>query len=369
MRRGCYPLVYKALITVITMFSCKAVPVAVFFLSMLLCAAAPAASGASATPCQADNDCLGCQRCGSNDECVNDENVCAEPWCRSCQATDDFPEGVCTSTCSACQECDGGGVCEDTCSDEYCLACVDGSCESTNDDVCLTCIGNDVGGGGGHLFGPRCRTEDCLDCDSDTGGCVDRCTVDQVCSQCDGEGNCLPSCDTENCFDCDGEGCVAQCTGCTSCDGAGSCAPDESLKNECGKCPGEVDFDDCCFIEKNLAFGGCLAACGSTDVCKWMDKSACRLSALEQAALSFVCAADTAGGAEACADCDTCTTDSCSEQNSCTHEVIDYDEALKCGSCVALGGCDDGNSCTYDSCVEDRCVHLLKSGCVVAPAG
>lgn len=213
----------------------------------------------------------------------------------------------------------------------------------------------------------QCASDsDCLSCEAcEQNLCVSDCALGEECIEVayGGVGQCEPLCDANACevFDAETETCVTTCVGCESCDGQGACQPDESLRNECLKCPGEPGFDDCCAYDKPVAFTGHLTiGPDNTNVALAITELHCRTLDLELAALTCSTDAD-------CRDCDTCTVDTC-VNGACVHTpVAEPDQALKCGFCMDFatgpdGRCDDGNPDTFDSCEMMRCKHLIKYG-------
>lgn len=211
--------------------------------------------------------------------------------------------------------------------------------------------------------------QDCLSCEScEANQCVNDCATGEECIEVayGGMGECQAICDVDACevFDAQSETCVTVCEGCTSCV-QGSCTVDESLRNECLKCPGDPGFDNCCAYDKPVAFTGHVTiGTNHTNLALAITELHCRTLDLELVALT--CTTDAE-----CRDCDTCTVDTC-DSGVCVHTPVadapaEPGASLKCGMCMEFatgpdGRCDDGDASTFDSCEIGRCKHLIKYG-------
>lgn len=54
-----------------------------------------------------------------------------------------------------------------------------------------------------------------------------------------------------------------------------------------------------------------------------------------------------------------CTSDGCDKLLGCVYTPIPHCRA----AAPCPGGCDDGNECTEDACVNGECVHYVMEGC------
>ena len=358
----------------------------------------------NSAPCNDDNVCTVGDQCGDGFcqpgemlDC-NDGNVCTDDSCNSqlgCQHTpnneicDD--QNTCTTddlcvdgTCvgSGTLECDDGNVC----TKDVCLP--DGGCEHVATLVPCSdgdpCTVNDQCEQGACVSGQSVECDDgnvCTDDSCSDGGCVYEplagpCDDGNACTEGDWckAGSCIP----EDAVDCDdGNHCTTDwCTpqeGCLHadnsqpCDDGDACTSGEKCSGATcqGGLPvncndGDVCTDDSCHPELGCVHNFNIAQCNDHDVCTTVD----------------TCAAGVCQGAEIleCDDGNTCTDDSCDATVGCVHEsnesVCDDGNACTtadvCTGGVCAGGpqpdCGDNNPCTTDVC-------LWESGCTHFPAG
>lgn len=217
----------------------------------------------------------------------------------------------------------------------------------------------------------QCTSDsDCLSCEAcESNQCVNDCSLGEECIEVayGGVGECQAICDADACetFDAESQTCVSTCVGCESCDGQGACQADESLRNDCLKCPGDEGYDNCCSYDKPVAFEGHLTfGPNNTNLALAVTELHCRTLDIENERRT--CTTDAQ-----CRDCDTCTVDTC-DAGTCVHTPVadapmEPGMTLKCGMCSAFtsgpdGRCDDGNADTFDSCEMGRCKHLIKYG-------
>ena len=276
--------------------------------------------------------------------------ICLEPAC-------DPTDGSCSqSPVHGGWACEDGDPCTvgDTCDEGTCVAgeqancndgnpCTDDSC--TEDAGCLQtpnkalCNDGDV-----CTVDDQCAAGGCL------GGDALDCSDGDICNgieSCDAQVGCLPGeptvCDDQN-----------LCNGAESCDAKLGCQQGQSLICD--------DGNDCTDDTCNPEFG-CQVNTNESD-CD--DGNACTSGE--------ACTGGSCDGGELvdCDDGEVCTTDSCHPEIGCLHSLNDSpcDDADICslgdhchlGECIANATlvCNDGNSCTDDSCNP-------KSGCHFAP--
>jgi hypothetical protein len=254
--------------------------------------------------------------------------------------------------------CDDGDACSvnSVCADGLCGAGVEVNCNDGNpctDDTCdagegclhvanaLPCADGDV-----CTTGDQCQGGQCL------GGAVLACDDGNPC-------NGLEACDSV-------VGCVAglplQCDDGNACNGQEVCLQDSGCK---AGVPLVCDDKNGCTDDSCQPDGGCVfvpnaAACDDGNACTVGD--GCQ---------GGVC---LAGSAKSCDDDNVCTNDSCAPTSGCVHLLnsAPCDDGSLCttgdfcqlGECVGGGTllCDDGNSCTDDSCSgEVGCQFLPNS--------
>ena len=296
----------------------------------------------------------------------------------SCTIGDLCEDGICVGGVAA--------VCADnnSCTDDSCdpaIGCLylDNAASCNDNDACTT---GDVCVNGQCLGGPPLECNDsniCTDdsCDGTVGclyapnvaGCDDgnACTTGDLC----GEGKCgfagFQDCDDGN--PCTKDSC-APVAGCTYSAVVGGCSD-----------------DDPCTIGDACSNGLCVAGpqldCDDGNVCT--DDSCDQTGACVHAPNKSPCSdgnACTAGdhcdggtcifaGLEGCNDDNVCTADSCDPSQGCLHllntapcddeDVCTTGDHCHLGSCISDGPltCEDGNSCTDDSCdPQTGCSHV-----------
>jgi alpha-tubulin suppressor-like RCC1 family protein len=177
------------------------------------------------------------------------------------------------------------------------------------------------------------------------GACDDgnSCTSGDTCKS----GTCAPganSCQCQVTADCatleDGD----LCNGTLFCD----------ANKKCANLPGSVKtcapvLNPCLTNKCVPATGKCLAAPNADGTSCDADGSACTVN---DACAKGVC---TAGTAKGCDDGNTCTADSCDPQNGCVNLPV-------------TGACTDGNACTTgDQCQGGKCVTSGAVSCTAKP--
>ena len=295
--------------------------------------------------CESDSDCDDEDDC-TQDECINES--CLNSLVTECIDDDGCcPDGCddsdCTEACVKNSDCDDGKPCTlDECSDNACdhspvTFCVD------NDDCCPPgCIyAQDNDCDEPHLC---MRDEDCddnLPCTIDEcSGDPKKCSHEQV-DECDDDDGCCP----EECSALEDEDC-RECASDSDCSDGNDCTEDECIDGEC-----EYESVSSCIDNDNCCPSGCTTY---NDV----DCRACSTNA-------------------DCVDDNNCTMDECYDwtcYNTPITMCIDYDdccpsgcqvyEDYDCRECVTGMDCDDGDSCTYDSCsYYGECYHYDITSC------
>ncbi|MBP46864.1 MAG: hypothetical protein CMH53_02915, partial [Myxococcales bacterium] len=225
-------------------------------------------------------------------------------------------------------------------------------CPCQNDDECDSKVCAAPADGGDTVCQPACKPtepadEVCDGVDNDCDGKTDNDTCD--------DGNVCTTNACEKAAD-DTYGCsVTPANGGTTCDDGDACTSNDACAD--GKCTGDtVDCDDSnpCTDDSCDATNGCAntnntATCDDGDVCT--DGEGCA---------DGKCAGGTTKN---CDDGNTCTKDSCDATNGCLNDNDDTgtcDDGDSCsekdtcsgGACTAGSqkDCDDNNACTTDVC-------------------
>ncbi|MHC4697027.1 MAG: right-handed parallel beta-helix repeat-containing protein [Planctomycetota bacterium] len=276
--------------------------------------------------------------------------------------------------CTDNTDCDDGNVCtDDTCDAGACLPS-DNSAPCDDGDPCTT---GDICSGGACVSSPPLDCDDQNVCTDDTcnaGACLYSdnsapcddglfCTANDVC---DG-GVCVGSGDP-----CSGQGCdeTNHCTtsggggnGNGSGGGGGSADEDgDGVLDGSDHCPGtaaeaKVDANGCSCDqldgdgdedgdEDGDGVDDCDDQCAETPEAEATNARGCSCSQVscddgETCTTDSCVAGDCVHTAVGCDDGDACTTDSCSE-GECVNTAID---------------CNDGDACTVDSCADGECVN------------
>ncbi len=284
----------------------------------------------------ADTDC-------SNKTC-NDHNVCT--------TVDTCSGGVCVG--GPALTCDDGNVCTtDSCNPA--TGCVHANNTASCSDG-LYCNGTDTCSGGSCSVhtgnpcsgGPVCNNtcnEAADNCYTSSGTA---CTDDgNVCTNdiCNGTGSCTHPNNTASCND------GNACTTVDTCSG-GACVGGSPLSCD----DGNVCTDDSCNSASGCVYSNNTASCNDGNACTTADTCS-----------GGAC---VGGPALSCDDGKICTSDSCNPQTGCVYAALpgccsqdsDCTDNNLCtgiercdvitGSCVpgTPPSCDDGNSCTDDSC-------------------
>ncbi|MFT5430682.1 MAG: hypothetical protein ACI9OJ_001358 [Myxococcota bacterium] len=336
----------------------------------------------------------GCARACHDRECGDDG--CGS-ICGTCDSGNQCQEGTCLSPivaaactgnaacndhdpCTAFDRCYTGRcrglptVCDDgnPCTDDRCGA--DGCESEPNDEACddgEPCTTNDQCGGGG-CVGATIGCEDNNPCTLDAcvhGDCVfppanrpcedgDTCTVDDRCT----DGNCVSG---ERLCD-DGDPCtIDRCVPGGGCEYEGGGCDDGSVctgKEVCnrGDCQAGIslicDDEEICTTDSCHAVDGCIhgfveGPCSDGIPCLFDQYC---VGGMCGAGTKVVCDDGNPCTHDFCADAGGCTFSatngaSCDDQNPCTE--VDTCHGHQCVG-EGLGGCDDGNTCTIDGCVD-----------------
>jgi len=297
------------------------------------------------TPCQADNNvCTGQDACADGN-CVpgklvncNDKNPCTTDSCD--------PKGGCLNTPAA-GACDDGDKCtfQDTCGGGTCkgkpldvkTACTDkNECTVDSCDKDKGCVQKPVVDGNKCDDGNQCSVSDTCQkglCKGGTNVCA--CKVDSDCKSKEDGNACNGT------LFCDKSGGVSQCKvnplTIVKCDtSTDNFCKKTSCNVNTGKCEAALKADKTpCDADGSL--------CSAGDTCQ---KGACKPGALLP-----------------CDDKSPCTVDSCDPKKGCVHtpkagpcdadgDACTVNDSCSAGKCVAgkKKDCDDGTTCTADSC-------------------
>jgi len=252
---------------------------------------------------------------GDTPFCDEDANECVE--CNSdddCDPADECTDAVCNDdgTCGTETGCDAPDACTDP-------SCVDGECseESACDPATEVCLASG-----------ECA-ETCTepaDCDDSNDCTIDTCTSD-VCLHtavdCDDDDPCT----TDTCVPASG------CAHADKCPAGQACDPDtgDCLDQECTE-DADCDDDDPCTTD----------TCNEDDVCENEENTG------------------------ACDDDDLCTTNDTCADGECAGTQVQCAQGQTCnpanGNCEEIvcssnADCDDGFSCTDDTCSAGTCVY------------
>jgi cysteine-rich repeat protein len=296
-----------------------------------------------------DVDDGGSETDGPPPDCDNDGTCDTGETCLLCPADcgtcppPDCGNGICETGVESCFDCPadcptcpaicGNGACE---TGESCGSCaVDCTCTGCGDGSCAT-------------------SESCTSCWTDCGTCPDAC----------GDGHVATSeeCDDGNTTA--GDGCEPDCT--FTCHNDAECPDDANVCTVAGIC--DPSFHTCLYLPGETDGTICDPGNPCTGVGSCLD-GVCVYSA-----------------PRVCDDGLPCTADACDPATGeCSHvaqpEGAACDDGMFCltndvctswGGCVGGPGpdtCNDGDSCTSDSCNEstDSCVHVPLTTYPVAP--
>jgi len=313
------------------------------------------------TECNDGNDCTTGDKCTAG-ACkgtgtVADGIVCDDK--NNCTAKDKCTGGLCKGDFSASQ----GDICDDAnaCTEQD--HCQDGACKGVGE--CGSCVGQ--------CGGASIASDGKAPCMCD-GGCVgsnDCCADFKASCECATDGDCSDgnACTKDTCYsgtcqwnpiNCnDNSACTLDsCNfvkGCVTSpdDSAGACNDGDACTNNdvCkdGKCGGTAvtcNDGNKCTDDSCKAVGGCFyapnkAACDDGKACTTGDH--CEGGACTAKGGTCPCTIATD-----CNDSNSCTTDTCTAQKTCSYAAL---------------SCDDGNACTYDVCVAStsKCTSIADN--------
>jgi cysteine-rich repeat protein len=301
-------------------------------------------------PCTVTDTCVGSKCVGTQAPDCDDKNPCTNDLC--------VPKQGCFHQPNA-DPCDDGSICTagDLCKGGNCVAGAPIVCDDDNlctDDVCAAATG--------------CKfTPNTAACDDGNA-----CTLGEAClgGKCQGAG--VLSCDDSN--PCTADSCIPS-EGCHHAPVPGACNDSDACTKgdhcDAGLCAGapvscedgNVCTDDACDPQQGCGHTPNQAACDDGNACTTGDH----------------CAAGKCSGEGAlqCDDANPCTKDSCAPGGGCSHlplegpcndlEACTTGDTCQAGKCVGLAplDCDDGNTCTKDSCGANGCIHepLTQTAC------
>lgn len=335
----------------------------------------------------------------------NDNNVCTDDACS--------PASGCTNLANA-ATCTDGDACTtgDHCAESSCLTtgvkpCDDGKlCTDNTCDVDLGCVfpANSLACSDGnkctlgdHCVDGGCKTTGAFDCDDKTACTTDGCDKNAGCFHLPVSGLCE---DGDPCTSgeyCQGGVCVGgssiDCNDdvdCTidSCDGLGGCS---NLASNALCDDGKICTDNVCQSMVGCKFLFNSLSCDDGNACTLNDSCGgglCQPGIAKNCDDNNACTADScSGGAcvnsatnegSGCEDGDLCTVSEKCAGGKCGGKALSCDDGVSCtaDSCVSASGCqhatnatlcDDGNPCTVDACGLSGCTHGLASGCAAQP--
>ena len=302
------------------------------------CVGGPAPDCDDGNPCT-DDTCdpvLGCMNTNNTAPCDDGD---------ACTANDTCAAGVCVG--GAPPNCDDGNVCTDDSCDSV-LGCVNANNTVSCDDG-SACTTNDTCAGGSCVGGPPPDCDDGNVCTDDSCdpvlGCVnanntascddgDACTTNDTCAGGACVGGAPPNCD-------DGNVCTDD-----SCDSVMGCVN----TNNTASC----DDGDACTTNDTCAGGSCVG--GAPPNCD--DGNICTDDSCDS-----VLGCVNANNTDPCDDGQYCTqTDACSggacvgNSDPCPGQLCD-ETGDTCVDCFTAADCDDGVTCTDDTCVDGACVN------------
>ncbi len=293
------------------------------------------------TCCKLDSDCIDNSACTIDNcmqgICVNDIVAGTGLACddgNACTVGDKCLLGVCVSSQN--NKCNDANPCTlDTCSPSL-------GCQHLPLADGANCDDGDVCNGIAHCLSGACDLGTPLNC-SDPNPC----TIDS----CDKQKGCQFTATAGSCND--GNACTSKDT----C-GSGSCVGVALLCTDNNPCTA-----DSCDVVKGCVYSPISGICTDGNACTTGD----------------ACSAGLCQGiGAACDDNNACTVDKCDAKSGCLHDKAGADgtacsdgtactvgDACAQGSCLAgtTITCDDGNSCTDDSCdaISGFCKHIQNS--------
>ncbi|PIR66550.1 MAG: hypothetical protein COU51_03365 [Parcubacteria group bacterium CG10_big_fil_rev_8_21_14_0_10_36_14] len=297
-----------------------------------------------------DSDCQGCQ----NDLECDDNNSCTYDVCNSSKVCVNTPKSDGTS-CSDGLYCNGAETCQSgscqygtqiTCNDNN--TCTGDKC----DEVLKSCSFTPIQGCKSCTIASDCDDGNTCTADSCTGGkCYNSDKPNG--SLCD-DGQWCTSVD--QCQDGSCQGTLRDCS--SFADSCNQAFCDESL-NACKQIPkaNGTACDDVLYCnghescQSGVCLSGTLIFCTSTDVCK--------LASCDESQDKCVLTQNPNSGAESWTISGTCSD---GKDNDCDG-LLDYADP-DCHQCQYHADCNDGNSCTQDTCNSTtwKCEHQNLTG-------
>jgi len=321
-----------------------------------------------------------------------------------CTSADACKAGACIGLPAAATLCDDKNLCtEDACDAKAgCVhAATHGSCDDgnlcTSNDRCKanTCAGEPVPAAACDDNNP-CSKDACLPAtgcthtDDDAAACDDgdACTSPDRCAS----GGCVgaPVDATKTCAD--GNTCTADscptgkgAKGCVhlpvaaTCDDANACTGNDRCSG--AVCVGTADDKaKLCDDANPCTRDRCDSAAAPGKSCKHDPLTGAACDDADKCTENDACAAGKCAGlpldvTASCNDANACTADACAADKGCIHphrsgpcdDAEPCSENDKCGAGTCIAGpqrsCDDGNSCTLDTCIKDKgCNHSFHGG-------
>ena len=290
--------------------------------------------------------------------------VCSSAGDSACSVT------ACTPATGLCGKVAGVGSCSDGDACTVGDVCAGGACKAGM-DTCGACKS-----AGDCDDKNACTSDSCsgqpLACShsNNTAACSDgdACTTGDVCAGGGCKGKALICDDQEPCTSdaCQGGTCVFLAANSATCTDGDACSlGDFCLNKLCKAGQGKADCDDnvACTVDSCDVFKGCLHVAGACS-----DNSACTSDACDLVKGCVFTAKP------ACDDGNGCTADSCDLVKGCVYlqTTVGCGDGNactvgdKCGGGVCLAGvatnCDDGNSCSGDSCDAVKGCANAKQG-------
>ncbi len=305
--------------------------------------------------CLSNSDCDDGNLC-TNDSCDIPHQLCShDPVAGCCNLNTDCNDGLyCTTDycnvpintcihnplyqgcCEVDTDCNDGNVCtSDVCVNHQCLGLfIKGCCNAAN--------GSQVCNDGLHCTIDSCNTDTntCVNVPNGVTNCCD------TASQCD-DGDCatLDTCDTTN--SCSHKADPYACKLDLDCDDGNVCTTDscDLAANGCGGCIHTL-IDQCCHTDQF-----CVALDKSTN----SYQSACHVATCDptthfcNVVQAPNCCLSDKDAITKCDDGNPCTVEYC-QSNQCHHSTPPSGCCTQSAGVPAAGGCDDGVSCSIDTC-------------------
>lgn len=256
----------------------------------------------------------GCYDCWQNSDC-DDGNACTTDMCGDHEC---YYDNACA--CKSDANCDDGNACTLD-------SCTNGSCKNVEILNCVKCT-------------------EAGECGGAATGCWGN-TFVALTNLCNTLGYCTAS-SAECEFGCNSNlGCKSQCESVSDCYDGEPCTVDSCADGKC------VHADNCLYGE-------------------YETKLKCQTNAdCEGTGFGAFCQSD--GGQPLCQPCMQLPSGDvgCGDGKFCAWGItsvkmngVNTDvSSYSCVECLTNGGCNDGNPCTEDTCVNDKCEHMGIKGC------